>query len=767
MSGGISVKRRIGGAFLVLLVFIVLLADGWTDGYNRSFQASELTAVKGTMSVADGETEAGLFSQGPGVSLPKGTYEFELSYTALAENSGVAVYTDAGGEEPVCAYSLPVAEEGTFVFLCQFEEEARNIQVSVNYSGAGDFAVSGLTIRSQGWVCTDVFAIALAGLALAAGWLVIRRRDSGEDFLCPSNIYLILTAAALAVSVPIFHDYVMGGGDVAYHLNRIEGIRSGLLDGQFPVRVHTGSIWGFGYGSSLFYPELLLYFPAVLRICGVSLVTAVKLYLVLINLLSGWLMYLAASRILGSRPAGLAAGLFYLTAIFRLGEGYIDAAYGQFSAMAFLPLLCLGVYELLAGDWRRWGYAVAGFTLVFQTHILSAVWSALFILAAALVMIRNLRQKERFLACLKAAVMIFLLNLWFLLPMVYMMGEPMNLEILYCPFTEYTVPFALLFKVVPEIGFSTTKEGVKLENVLPLTIGLALLLSNLLLPVSCMKGYRRQEKFRQMRKKAWALLAWGGVMVLFVSRIMPWKALARIPLLDQFFSYSQFPWRFLAFALVFLSMSGGAAVVMAAEELKAKQVIYAAAFLAALLPMASFLDGRNQEHVQIRQTEIIDSTMIASGEYLYSGTEIYNLPERAGKVTVSDEGIISGNFTQDGSHISFEYDASALSGDGYGEVPLLYYPGYKAQINGEEVPVERGGENTVRITLPAGSRGEVALSYQGKISWNLSFYISAASFLGWAGWSRVKRRRKVAGFSDVSQLPAADDYSGEDHKGQA
>ncbi len=740
MSGGKKKKKKLALAALAVMFLAILLADGWTDGYNRSFQANELTAVKGMMSVTDGETEGGLFSQGPGVSLPAGTYEFELSYTALAENSGVAVYTDAGGEEPVCAYSLPTAQEGTFVFLCRFEEEARNIQVSVNYSGTGDFAVSGLTVRSQGWVCTDVFAIALAGLALAAGYLAVRRRDGGEDFLCPSNIYLILTAAALAVSVPVFHDYIMAGGDVAYHLNRIEGIRSGLLDGQFPVRVHTGSIWGFGYGSSLFYPELMLYFPAVLRICGVSLVTSVKLYLTALNLISGWLMYLAASRILGSRPAGAAAGLFYLTAIFRLGEGYVDAAYGQFSAMAFLPLLCLGVYELLAGDWRRWGYAAAGFTLVFQTHILSAVWSALFILAAALVMMRNLLHKERLLACLKAAGMTLLLNLWFLLPMVCMMGEPMNLDILHCPFTEYTVPFALLFKAVPEIGFSTVKEGTKLGNVLPLTIGLPLVLGNGLLLVSCMKGYRKNERFSQMRKKAWALLAWGGVMVLFASRAMPWKALAKISLLDQLFSYTQFPWRFLAFALVFLSMSGGAAVIMAADELQAKQAVYAAAFLAALLPMASFLDGKNQEHVQIRQVEIIESTMIASGEYLYEDTEIYRLPERAGKATVSDEAAVIRNFSQTGSHISFAYDATAMSQDGYAEVPLLYYPGYKAWIDGREAALERGEENTVRVLLPAGTSGTVTIRYEGKISWNLSFYISAASLLGWAGWGLIRQK---------------------------
>lgn len=773
---------------LAALAIFLLAGLAFTEGYNRIFQPNELGPVKGSMYVEDGQETAGLFSEGPCVNLPKGSYRFQLSYMAQAEGSSVALYTDETGDTPVYTHPLPTApEKGEWTFDCRFDRNATNLRIAVNYSGNGAFSVEQASIRSQGLVCTDVFAIALFLLALTAGYFYIRKKqpETGE-FLCPSNIYLFLTLAALGVSIPILNDYVMGGGDVAYHLNRIEGIRTGLLAGQFPVRIHTGTLWGYGYASSLFYPELLLYFPALLRLCGVSLVTASKLYLISVNLLSGWLMYFAASRILdgssirgeepiqkseqlqtalyNARLAGLIAGLLFLTAIFRLGEGYIDAAYGQFSSMAFLPLLLLGVYELLIGDERHWGYAAAGFTLVFQTHILSAVWSALLILAAVLLAAKRLCSKSRLLACAKAAGLTILLNLWYLLPMLYMMSEPIQLDTLPTPFTEYAVPFALLFKASPEIGFSTTKDGLSLDNnILPLTVGLALLFSNLLLALPKCQGFCKKNVFDGMRKKARILFAWGAVMVFMASRAMPWKLFARIPAVDRFVSFTQFPWRLLAFAITFLCISGAAALVMTARETGQQASFFALAFAVALFPLTTFLDAKNPEHVRIREVEIIDSDMIAGGEYLYDDTDVNQLPRQVtGPVSASEQLIIS-DFQRNNGQVTFRCSISGTTPEPdslqkhsaismetaelaeantplYIDVPLLYYPGYRAWADGKEIPVERGEQNLVRVILPTGSQGTVEVRYKGKRSWNLAAVISAASVAGWGICRAAKRK---------------------------
>ncbi len=774
-------NKKISMLILAALTILLLTGLAFTEGYNREFKQNELGPVKGSMYVEDGQETAGLFSQSPCVSLPKGTYRFQLYYKAQAEGSSVAVYTDETGVLPVYAHPLPAAlEEGEWTFDCHFDQDATNLRIAVDYSGNGAFSVEQASIRSQGLICTDVFAVALFLLALAGGYRWFRKgQKETETFLCPANIYLILTLAAFGVSIPILNDYVMGGGDVPYHLNRIEGIRTGLLSGQFPVRIHSGTLWGYGYGSSLFYPELLLYFPALLRLCGVTLVTAAKLYLISVNLLAGWLMYLAARRILdgssirGEQPvrkpgqlrpachnarlAGLVAALLFLTAVFRLGEGYIDAAYGQFSSMAFLPLLLLGVYELLIGDERRWGYAAVGFTLVFQTHILSAVWSALLILAAALTAAKQLCSGSRLLACAKAAGLTVLLNLWFLLPMLYMMREPIRLDTLYTPFTEYAVPFSLLFKASPEIGFTTARDGMTLENVLPLTIGLSLLFSNLLLALPKCQGYHRDPAFDGMRRKARILFGWGAAMVFMASRAMPWKLLARIPAVNRFLSFTQFPWRFLAFAITFLCISGAAALVMTARESGQQAVIFALAFAVALFPMTAFLDAKNPEHVLIREAEIIASDMIAGGEYLYKDTDTDTLSRQSPGISSSSEQLLISDFQRKNGSVTFHcmtagprpeqnipqddaasYAEPSAAADTdsplYADIPLLYYPGYRAWLDGQEIPVERSGQNLVRVILPADSQGTVEVRYKGKRSWNLAAAISAVSMAGWGVW---------------------------------
>lgn len=55
-----------------------------------------------------------------------------------------------------------------------------------------------------------------------------------------------------------------GGGDLFYHLMRVEGIRDAFLTGQFLVRISPEWQQGYGYASPIFYGETVLY-PAGLH----------------------------------------------------------------------------------------------------------------------------------------------------------------------------------------------------------------------------------------------------------------------------------------------------------------------------------------------------------------------------------------------------------------------------------------------------------------------------------------------------------------------
>ena len=107
---------------------------------------------------------------------------------------------------------------------------------------------------------------------------------------------------------------------------------------------------GYGYASPVFYPSLFLYFPALLEALGVTVVDAVNVWLFLCNLATAASMYYSASRLFCSARIGCLASILYTLGIYRLGNFYTRAAYGELTAMIFLPLVILGFYEVFCRD---------------------------------------------------------------------------------------------------------------------------------------------------------------------------------------------------------------------------------------------------------------------------------------------------------------------------------------------------------------------------------------------------------------------------------
>ena len=74
------------------------------------------------------------------------------------------------------------------------------------------------------------------------------------------------------------------------------------------------------------------------------------------------------------------------------------------------------------------------------------------------------------------------------------------------------------------------------------------------------------------------------------------------------------------------------------------------------------------------------------------------------------------------------------------EVPLLYYPGYRATANGTPCRVSMGENNVVRLYgVPQGENVQIAVWYEAPPAWNLA---CAASALGAAVLAVLLRRMR-------------------------
>lgn len=131
---------------------------------------------------------------------------------------------------------------------------------------------------------------------------------------------------------------------MSFHLGRIIGIRDGLLSGQFPVRIYPFQYYGAGCESTLFYPDLFLYIPALLCLAGVSLVSAVQIFGIFIHLGAAWIMYYSARKMGGSRTTGMLCSIIYILCRYFGHNLYIRFALGETLAMCFFPLAIAGFY---------------------------------------------------------------------------------------------------------------------------------------------------------------------------------------------------------------------------------------------------------------------------------------------------------------------------------------------------------------------------------------------------------------------------------------
>lgn len=126
---------------------------------------------------------------------------------------------------------------------------------------------------------------------------------------------------------------------------RVVAMGRALRNGQFPVRWVSDLGYGYGYPIFNFYGPLPYYFGGFLYALGIPVIPATKLMFGAGLMMSAIAMYALMSR--WGRLPGLVGGLFYLYAPYHAVDAYVRGAVGEYWAMAFLPLVLLGVIFLL------------------------------------------------------------------------------------------------------------------------------------------------------------------------------------------------------------------------------------------------------------------------------------------------------------------------------------------------------------------------------------------------------------------------------------
>nr|MCR5033713.1 hypothetical protein [Lachnospiraceae bacterium] len=418
-------KTKQGRLLLLAEAVVLLLLLGITAFHKNDvirIAAEQYSISGGTYDaasrwcIASEQTDAPFVTIGP-VHLDRGVYRVALSYGEDTAGDSLINVAEGGVTTGVFTNGATLYRgRSSTSFQMWVLEPTDTITFQVLYSGNGSLRVGDLDLVETSGLYRGILLTAFL-LMLALNFLLGRIMQGRFSVQAVG----VLVIAALA-SIPLCKDYTISGGDLIFHLMRIEGVKDGLLSGQFPVRIAPKWLCGYGYASSVFYGEILLYFPALLRLAGFTVQTAYKVLLLAINLGTAVISYDCFTKIAKDKWTGLVAALLYTLSPDRLFSQYVYAAVGRAGAMMFLPFIALGFYLLFAEDpedpdyWKNGVFLTVGFSGLIQTHSLSGMITVIFsVLLCALLALRTFRKKT--LAVIGGAAGItLLLNAWFIVP---------------------------------------------------------------------------------------------------------------------------------------------------------------------------------------------------------------------------------------------------------------------------------------------------------------------------------------------------------------
>ena len=172
------------------------------------------------------------------------------------------------------------------------------------------------------------------------------------------GLLIALVLPLLAVGPLLTHAGLPNTADGPVHLMRQVELNRAWAEGNFYPRWGTDLALGHGMPIFSYAPPFLYQLTQLFHLTGLPLDESMKATVIFDFLLYSAGMFLFARRIYGSRPALLAAAV-YVYAPYRLREAYIQGNYGQFSGLAFYPIICWAFHGVITDGHPRYIVAAA------------------------------------------------------------------------------------------------------------------------------------------------------------------------------------------------------------------------------------------------------------------------------------------------------------------------------------------------------------------------------------------------------------------------
>lgn len=526
-----------------------------------------------------------------------------------------------------------------------------------------------------------------------------------ENFIAAMIFLLTVVIAVL----PLISRYCINGHDLEYHLLRIEALKENILMGRPFIKVDPLYFGGAGYASSLFYSNFLLYIPALLRVCGVSINASYHIFIVVCVVLTFLSAFYCTYKMTESVYTGAVAGMLITLSPYYLFDVMVRSAVGEYMAFIFVPFVIYGIYNTIYEQMNKPWILGIGFGGVLLSHTATFVMCIIFCAAAFIVKIKAIVSDTKILLKLIVTAVLTALATSFL-------WMPMMEQFISGSFAVMGAKGDMLDAAVDFYQI--------LSNKVP-SVGFALVL------IAVLRVFIVKEDDKVIEYADWMLIG-AAIFMIMATNILPWNILARL------FSFVQFPWRFFGIASVLLSIADAiiikAFITRINLSLKIEKensivwdVMIALAFvLMATISINSYSDNTfgyydySNDYYSYKPY----TANVIGGEWLPASVENRDL-------LIEQSEHMTDNL---GNEISFARNRGKVialidNGCEYVDVPLIYYKGYKAIItdaNGKktDIIVTGDGENGLSRAYVNGNSGELIVNYAGTGIQYASFILS-------------------------------------------
>ncbi len=671
------------------------------------------------------------------ITIPSGAYKVDIEYSSNVDDIETSVYNTTVNAKSQWKIHFDEMKLNTQsktmsgkLYIPLFLS-CDDLEIDISYNGNGTVSISNITLTELlSYRFIRVIGIALLFLLVDFG--IVLFFTSIEIPI--KKEYAILLLIIVASSLPFFATKLYSGHDLRSHLLRIASVAHELSMGQFPVRMEMSINNGYSYPWSIYYCDIFLYPAAILYLMSVPLRICYQLYVISVNTITTIFTYKAIGKVTKNNAIRLLGTALYVLCMYRLVNLNIRAAVGEYTAMAFLPLVVAGMYLIYTKEKPRfndWIYLAVGMSGIIMSHIVSCEMVVINLILFCVILLKKTFKKETFLSLVKAAALSIGITAWFVVPFL----DYYKYHITVVKKEKFVILENRAVEAIELLGQLAPgkDDGQYIAIGMSLIIGIGLILY-------CLVKCKRDKEISILR----VICGFALLNVFFVNKFFPWQGLQKhlqIGYLGYKIGNVQFPWRFLSTASVLLTFATVIALNMLNKKHEKAVRIISLGLICSIFVSTGFFyykftDGRVASEYNTMQVSDASDSL-----YLLSKTNTKLRNSAAPKVLSGNAGL--GEYGRERGGYKL-YVENTDSKEAVIAMPIYDYRYFNVYDKaGGQISKAKANDNCITVKIPSYYSGDIIVKFEPPYAWRAAELVSVLviAITAWYIFRKYKKCR--------------------------